>query len=160
MSIVSFKLDSKSALKFLAQSVPAANQAANRQLNRSAIKIRNASANRLKKHGNIDTGQLRASLKIEGMQDTRALEREVFAEADQGIWIEFGRKASGKPAPFGPLVRWAKRKLGDEGIGYAIAKSLAHKDLKPKPFLRPSFEEEEKPFVDGMFREIEKAVST
>ena len=156
MSIVKFKLDSRQAIKELAATIPAVNQAANLRLNRSALKIRNNAANRLKLHGNIDTGQLRASIKIDGMEDTRSLEREIYADAKQGTWIEFGRKASGIPAPFGPLVRWARRKLGDENAGFAIAKKLATKDLKPKPFLRPSFEEEQQPFVDGMFKDITK----
>lgn len=158
MSIVKVKVDINDALKQLAATSPAVALAANLRLNKSSLKIRNAAANRLKSHGNINTGQLRASLKIDGMNSPKLLEREIYTEADQGIWIEFGRKASGKPAPFGPLVRWAKLKLGDPGLGYGIAKKLATKDLPPKPFLMPSFEEEQQPFVDGMYKDIEKAL--
>lgn len=157
MATLSIKLDSGKLIKHLAAKNPKINKIVVRRLDLHSIKIRNHAIQTLKENRNNDTGQLRSSIKIENIGKKNILEREIFTAAPQGQWIEFGRKASGKPAPAAPLVRWAARKLGRPELGYAIAQSKATKDTKPQPFLHPAFEREEKPFFDGTTNDIAKA---
>ena len=44
-------------------------------------------------------------------------------------------------APIEPLKGWARRKLGDEKLGYAVQKSIAKKGIKAHPYFRPAFYE-------------------
>ena len=44
-------------------------------------------------------------------------------------------------APIKPLKDWARRKLGDENIGYAVQKKIAREGIKAQPFMRPAYHE-------------------
>gem|GEM_PF-1679022 len=44
-------------------------------------------------------------------------------------------------APIKPLAEWAKRKLGDESLAYAIQAKIAREGITAQPFMRPSFHE-------------------
>jgi len=41
-------------------------------------------------------------------------------------------------APIEPLKEWAKRKIGDENVGYAVQAKIAKFGVKSSPFFRPS----------------------
>lgn len=42
-------------------------------------------------------------------------------------------------APIQPLKDWARLKLGDESIGYAVQKKIAREGIKASPFMRPAY---------------------
>lgn len=44
-------------------------------------------------------------------------------------------------APIEPLQEWARQKLGDESIGYAIQAKIAKYGIRAHPFMRPAFYE-------------------
>jgi len=41
-------------------------------------------------------------------------------------------------APIDPLKAWARRKLGDENIGYAVRAKIAKEGITAQPFMRPA----------------------
>jgi hypothetical protein len=44
--------------------------------------------------------------------------------------------------PVSALRGWARRKLGDENLAYAVVKAIGKKGTKPQPFLRPAADRE------------------
>lgn len=71
--------------------------------------------------------------------------------AKYGYVQEYGRKP-GKMPPVGAIKRWARIKLGDEGLGYPIARSIARKGTKPHPFFEPGIDES-MPIVERLFEQ-------
>lgn len=61
-------------------------------------------------------------------------ELEIANWAPHALFVERGR-APGKPPPVAPLMEWAGRKLGRPELGYAIAKSIGKKGIKPRPVM-------------------------
>lgn len=41
-------------------------------------------------------------------------------------------------APIKPLKEWARRKIGDENIGYAVQAKIAKSGIRAQPYMRPS----------------------
>ncbi len=56
-------------------------------------------------------------------------------------------------APIKPLEDWARRKLGDESLGYAIRAKIAKEGITAQPFMRPALFE----VNDFWYPEIAKA---
>ncbi len=86
------------------------------------------------KKGAIDEGTLLKS----GNINRKFLEKEIVYSAPYAAFVEFGTEPHMPPVE--PLEQWAKRKLGQEGIGWAIAKKIAKEGTEPKPFLRPAID--------------------
>jgi len=86
----------------------------------------------------IDLGQLRASIFLHPNSknsDTYTLEDGV----SYGIRMEYGTRAHW--VPLEPLIEWARRHGGDEGMGYAIQQKIAKQGVNAHPFFRPAMNE-------------------
>lgn len=93
----------------------------------------------LKDNGSIHTGKLRNS--ITHRVSISGDEARVGTNLIYGIVIEKGRKSKRMP-PFGPgseLREWARKKLGNENLAFVVARSIAQKGTKPKPYMEPAF---------------------
>lgn len=67
--------------------------------------------------------------------------------------------AVGKPQfmpPVAPFAAWAKRKLGDESLGFVIARSVGSKGLKPRKYLERPFLERSKNFTRDFSGKVDK----
>ena len=73
-------------------------------------------------------GKLRAEIRAFGSA-------EVYSDV-----IEYGRRP-GKMPPVHRLEHWARIKLGQEGLGFVIARKIARKGTKAQPYIRPAFED-------------------
>jgi hypothetical protein len=104
-------------------------EAINRAIPLIAIEIEG----KLIENAPADTGRLRNSIKVG--QNKEGL---IITLVGYGKWVEFGRPAGIMP-PVQPLKEWAKRKLGDEKLGWAVAYSIKNKGIRPNPFIRDTF---------------------
>ena len=63
--------------------------------------------------------------------------------APYGLWLHEGTgPAVGRPAffpPVAPFREWAKRVLGDESLGFVIARAVGRRGLTPRKFLETPF---------------------
>jgi len=87
-----------------------------------------------KEHGK-DTGLLQSSIKGEVKNQTIEI-----SMAEQGKWIEFGTPPHMPPVD--ALKGWARRKLGDEDLAWALAYAIKRRGTRPYPFIRPTFNNE------------------
>lgn len=80
------------------------------------------------------------------------------AAKDYAVFIHEGTgPAVGRPAfmpPVAPFKEWAKRVLGDESLGFVIARSVGQKGLKPRKFLEKPLRAKSR----GMGRRIARRV--
>lgn len=88
----------------------------------------------------VDTGQLASSIEavVESVGATLT-EIRVGTNRDGAAAQEFG--ADPHFPPVSELRDWARRVLGDEGLAYPVAESIAETGLDEQPYLRPAFEE-------------------
>ena len=86
----------------------------------------------------VYTGLLRAGIKLfpdySGAESYLLRSSRNYSEA-----IEYGTKPHFVSAS--DLKGWAKKKLGDEKLAYAVSKSIAKKGTQAQPFMRPAFDE-------------------
>lgn len=52
------------------------------------------------------------------------------------LWVEIG--TGPHMPPISPLMDWARHKLGDPGIGVAVAIKISRKGTEAQPYLRPA----------------------
>lgn len=83
-----------------------------------------------------DTGRLAGSITFAITGSGANLTSKIGPSVAYGLPVEKGR-AAGKMPPVAALMGWASRKGIDP---YALAKSIARKGIKPKPFMQPAFE--------------------
>lgn len=80
------------------------------------------------------------------------------AAKDYAVYIHEGiGPAVGRPAfmpPVAPFREWAKRVLGDESLGFVIARSVGQKGLKPRKYLERPLRKRSR----GMGRRIARRV--
>ena len=105
----------------------------NRFLNRMANEI----AEEARRRAPIDQGQLRDSIRVEG--NNRIVVNPVDANGvSYAASVEFGRQPGQKMPPYGPdsrLAIWA----GTPGQAvYMLAKAIAARGIRPKPFFFPA----------------------
>lgn len=82
-----------------------------------------------------DTGELTSKIVLNVISDY-AINLE--SNAQHSAAREYG--SSPHWAPIKPLKEWAKRKLGDENIGYAVQKKIAKEGTDAKPYMRPALD--------------------
>ena len=92
--------------------------------------------------------------------DTGALKLSIHAKINEGVIlikllnygldIEFGTN----PHYVNPeeLKDWAKRKLGDEELAYAVSRGIARKGTRPQPFVRTAVNTKLKKIVEDNIR--------
>ena len=81
----------------------------------------------------ISTGLLRASVTHRLIDFKRV---QVGTNVPYAHDLEFG--SAPHRVPIGDLLKWARRKFGDESIAYAVQKSIEKKGTRPHPFLIPA----------------------
>ena len=82
----------------------------------------------------FDTGELREKISLfpQVLSDRYVL----ASRAKHSREMEYGTVPFF--APIDPLKAWAKRKLGDENIAYAVRNKIAKVGIKAHPFMRPA----------------------
>lgn len=87
----------------------------------------------------VDTGRTRSALFVRFLDGGRAA--DVGSDLASASAIERGRRPGSFP-PIGPIRAWSRRVLGNEGAAFAVARKIAFRGIKPRPFLIPAFEAE------------------
>lgn len=80
----------------------------------------------------VNDGNLRDSIRGEW----RGLGGRWFSDVPYAPYVENGSRPHWPPID--PLKEWARKVLGDEDAGYAIAASIAKNGTKAQPMFRPS----------------------
>lgn len=93
-------------------------------------------ANKAQEKVPTDTKKLQKSIKLTQKATNSKLEVIVDARSLYGVFVEQGTR------PHRPLVSalagWAKRKLGDVNLAYALANSIAKKGTLSQKFMEPT----------------------
>lgn len=74
------------------------------------------------------------------------MEWEVREPMAYGSNVEFGRRPGQRMPPVDALELWGLRVLGEPGLGWPLARSIAKKGVKPQPFFWPAVEGQEAAF--------------
>lgn len=91
-------------------------------------------------NGTTNLGQLVNSIWWEvGLLTGGIIGGWVLVGAKYGGYVEFGTRPHMPPVE--PLKQWAKRKLGDEKLGYPVALKIKKEGTKPQPYLYPAMEQ-------------------
>lgn len=110
----------------------------------------------------VDMGTLRNSGFV-NPPDVKASEIEVTlgyggAGSEYAIYQHEGiGPAVGRPAfmpPVAPFAEWARRVLGDESLGFVIARSVGRKGLRPRKFLEIPFKARASGMVPRLARRV------
>jgi hypothetical protein len=96
----------------------------------------------------VDTGQLRASVKIETYSSGYAA--RVGTDVAHGKWIEFGTGPHFPPLE--PIREWARRHGLPPEAAYPIALAISKRGTPARAWLHPAFEAE-RPNFDSVIRE-------
>lgn len=138
--------------------------AARKGIRKAGLKIVNDAKENLRSNKSVVTGQLRASGKVQAVQDDKdAIDAGFFGDKGSGYayFVEYGRRA-GKFPPVDEIVQWVKKKLRiraekeANGIGFMIARSIAKKGTKPHPFFAPAVDKNENAVADYIAEELNK----
>lgn len=157
-------------------------QAALRGLKITALEVLNNAKERLQQGGQRVTSKLFNSGKVV-QSDTKSEFEVVFGDMGQEVsyayYVEFGRRA-GKMPPIDYITEWVVKKgLADTyniktrkrtnrdkvfdyramSIAFLIARSIAKKGTKARPFLFPAFEEKERNVIKNIETEISKEIN-
>ena len=88
-----------------------------------------------KKRAPVDTGLLRRSITLTPAH--MGASTYILADGvNYGSHLEFGTSPHFPPVK--PLNLWARRVLGNEQLGYAVAKSISIRGTPAHPFFRPA----------------------
>lgn len=135
-------------------------KAARKGIREGAMVIINDAKVNLRDNHSVVTGQLRASGKVQAVQDDPdAVDAGFFGNGKgYAAFVEFGRR-SGKMPPVDVIIQWFRKKFGlDEKAatarGWASARAIARKGTKPHPFFAPAIEKNQK----AIAQEIKKAI--
>lgn len=107
-----------------------------------------------KKGAPVDTGRLRSAIRITFYKV--GIAAEVGAYVDYAAAVEFGSRAHMPPAA--ALEEWARRHKMPRGAGYAIARAIAKRGTKPRPFLYPAFELERRDYLPRLAKAMNVAI--
>ena len=110
--------------------------------------------NNLRVNGSVVTGNLRASGKVQKVDD-KTLDVGFFSsDSDKGYasYVEYGRKP-GKMPPPDILEAWAYKKFrlshkDARSMAWALAHSIAKKGTKARPFFEPAVESGWRKMID------------
>lgn len=107
----------------------------------------------------VDRGLIRSSGHVRPPRVTRNHVSVAFGyDAPHALWVHEGTgPAVGRPAfmpPSAPFEEWGRRVLGEEGLGYVLARSVGKHGTKGSKFLETAFRKRQ----HGMGRRIARAV--
>ena len=104
-------------------------------LNGIALEVQESLKDKLTREHGKDTGLLQSS--IIGEVKGHTIE---ISMAEHGKYIEFGTPPHMPPVE--ELKEWARRKLGDEKLAWAVAYAIKRRGTRPYPFIRNTFNNE------------------
>lgn len=159
-------LDGEKELFVNMQRVMDSNIAAAREgLRAGAMDIVNAAKENLRDNASVVTGQLRASGKVQAVQDDPDAVDAGFFSNGKGYayFVEYGRRA-GKLPPVDNIIQWFHKKFGMDAKeararGWASAKAIARKGTRPHPFFAPAVEKHGKAIIEAIKKAIAKDIS-
>lgn len=120
----------------------AAPQSTRNGVNEFAINVQAAAKQNITKAPAVDTGRLRASIKIETYSDGFA--KRVGSDVKYAGAVENGSRPHFPPIQ--PIKEWCRRHGLPESAAYAIALKISRKGTAAKPFLVPAYEQERPKF--------------
>lgn len=94
-------------------------------------------------------GKLRGGIRREVRNLTGIV--ETGEKGEYAVYVEKGTRPHMPPVE--PLKKWADLKLGDAGLGYAVARKIAREGTEAQPFMEPALEDS----VSDIERAFEKA---
>ena len=89
-----------------------------------------------KRRAPVDTGRLRSSINLTPVYPG-ATKYTLADGVEYGVHVEYGTLPHFPPVK--ALADWSKRVLGDEKLGFIIARKIAMKGTPMQPFFRPSY---------------------
>jgi HK97 gp10 family phage protein len=98
--------------------------------------------------------QLKNSIEMDVDEDKE--EGTVGTNIEYAIYVEYGTKKHFPPVD--ALKEWAKKKLGNENLAFAVAQSIARKGTRAQPFLRTAFYDNQDKIIQFIQQEVEKKV--
>lgn len=110
---------------------------------KSTERIKRDTQNNLRDKGISNTGTLRRSVQVREASARRGV---VGIGERYGAYVEFGTRPHFPPVA--PIERWAKTKLGQEGLGFVIARKIARRGTKAQPYVEPAFRDNAKYILD------------
>lgn len=159
-------LDGEKELFVNMQRVMDSNIAAAREgLQAGAMDIVNAAKENLRNNGNIATGQLRASGRVQAVQDDPdAVDAGFFSDGGgYAAYVEYGTRAGGRRTIkfLLPYIKQWMRKKGIGGnekefnnIAFFISRKIVRKGTRPHPFFAPAVEKNEKAVLKAIKQAI------
>jgi len=114
-------------------------------MNRTGELITDKMIDTLISNGSLATGQLARGISYE-VVDTPEGGVTRISIPEYGKYVDEGRRAGAKMPPVQPIIDWVKVKristpqYTTEQMGWAIAKSIAKKGIRPKPFIENSIQ--------------------
>lgn len=140
-------------------------EAARQGLQAGALEIINEAKKNLRANESVVTGQLRASGRVQAVQDDPdAVDAGFFSDGKgYAAYVEYGRKA-GKMPPVEFIIQWFRKKYGmpeqeARARGWASARAIARKGTRPHPFFAPAVEKHGKAIVEAIKKAIAKDIS-
>jgi HK97 gp10 family phage protein len=117
-------------------------------INATAIAVQSRAKHNITDNKTVDTGRLRASVKIETFSGGFA--KRVGSDLKYAPSIEFGSRPHFPPLD--PIREWCRRHRIPESAAYPIALKIARKGTPALPFLFPALEAE-RPNFERMIRD-------
>lgn len=114
----------------------AINQAVAKAMNKAGETIANYAANKVRENESVDTEKLAKSIAVTQKATELSLETVIAPKVGYGVYVEKGTRPHFPP--IAAITPWAKRK----GISpFLVARSIARKGTKAKPFMAPAAQE-------------------
>ena len=112
----------------------------------------------LKSNGSVDSGELERSVRVRFKRKSEKfgwVRAFVFAgnkKAYYSHWVEFGTASyySGNGRTVGAPYEITPKVAGSLFLGGLFAESVVHPGIKPKPFMRPAFDNNSDAALDAM----------
>jgi HK97 gp10 family phage protein len=119
-----------------------AKQATSDAVSEHALNIQSQAKRNISDWPAVDTGRLRASIKVESYSD--GLARRVGSDVNYAPFVEFGTRPHFPPLE--PIREWCRRHSIPEEAAYAIALKISRTGQPARPFLFPAYEQERPKF--------------
>ncbi len=120
----------------------------------------------LLRNNKIATGALYNSIRYDVSSDGTIL----FFFAEEGKWVQQGRRRGARMPPPGPILRWIKVKglrgrdkkgrfITDKALTFLISRSISEKGIKPVPFMNMAIKEAKKQLTSELKKQLGKSVA-
>ncbi len=112
-------------------------------MNRTGELITDKMIDTLISNGSLATGQLARGISYQVLETEDGIITKITIPG-YGEFVDKGRRAGAKMPPVQPIIDWVRVKriktpqYTTEQLGWAIAKSISKKGIRPKPFIENS----------------------